>query len=132
MKTNILIISALMTVLSAPLAMAASYDLKEVTPEVQQALNNRKQRYEQLQQLKSSGAVGENTQGHVAALKSTAAQIVSDENQDRRTIYNAIVQQNNLAPGSLAQVQQAFAEVQREKARPGDFIQDPSGNWKQK
>jgi uncharacterized protein YdbL (DUF1318 family) len=112
-------------------AFAGQYDLKEMTAEVKQALAGRQQRYDELQQLKASGQVGENNQGYVEALKGGGS-IVTAENQDRRVIYNAIVSQNQFGPGGIAQVQKAFAEVQRDKARPGDYVQGASGEWKQK
>ncbi|MSR78170.1 MAG: DUF1318 domain-containing protein [Candidatus Omnitrophica bacterium] len=114
--------SVVMTVLISSIpffAFAATYDIKEMTPQVQQALHGRQGRYDELQSSKSSGTVGENNQGYVEVLKSegNASTIVSQENADRRTIYHAIVEQNHLGPSGLSQVELAFAEVQREKAR---------------
>ena len=113
---------------------AASYDIKQMTPQVQQALNGRQRRYEELQILKASGLIGENNQGYAEALKnqSNAGQLAGQENEDRKVIYHAIVAQNNLGPSGLWEVQRAFAEVQRDKARPGDFVQSASGEWAQK
>ncbi|HTL47539.1 MAG TPA: DUF1318 domain-containing protein [Verrucomicrobiae bacterium] len=111
---------------------AAQYDIKHMTPEIQQALQNRQNRYEELGRLKASGAVGENTSGYVDALQGGGTDLVSAENADRRVIYNAIVEQNGLGPGGLSQVEKVFAEVQREKAQPGDPIQVPSGAWTKK
>jgi uncharacterized protein YdbL (DUF1318 family) len=115
-------------------AWAAQYDIKEMTPDVQNALNNRSARYESLQSLKAAGQVGENSRGYVEALNGSSAgsAVVSSENADRRIIYQAIVKQNALPSSALAQVEEAFAEVQRDKARPGDSIQMPSGQWKKK
>ncbi len=56
------------TLTCSPLAWAGSYDIKEMTPEIQQALSGRQARYGQLKQLKSSGAIGENNEGYVEAL----------------------------------------------------------------
>jgi len=116
----------------APLAWAGSYDIKEMTPEIQQALSGRQARYGELKQLKSQGAVGENNQGYVEALSGAGNSTVSAENSDRRVIYSAIVQQNNLGGSGLAQVQKVFAEVQRDKAAPGESIQLASGAWTKK
>ena len=111
---------------------AAQYDIKEMTPAIQQALQNRQARYEQLQTLKAQGILGENNQGFVTALKPEGGTAAASENQDRQVIYQAIVQQNNLPASGIAQVEAAFASVQREKARPGDSIQTASGQWVQK
>ena len=116
-------------------AFAAQYDIKEMTPKIQQALQNRQERYESLQDMKGQGMLGENNRGYVETLKgaaSDASSIADSENEDRRVIYNAIVEQNELPPSGLAQVETVFADVQRDKARSGDFIQTPSGEWTKK
>ena len=133
MKLHSALIAAFL--IFTPNLYAAQYDIKEMTPAIQQALQNRQSRYDQLQQLKSQGIIGENNQGYVEVMKRAALDsdsMASAENQDRGVIYNAIVQQNNLPPAGIRQVQTAFADVQREKARSGDFVQMPSGDWQQK
>jgi hypothetical protein len=44
-------------------------------------------------------------------------------------VYEAIVQQNKLGSGALATVEAVFARVQRDKAEPGEKVQDASGRW---
>ena len=113
---------------------AAQYDIKIMTPEVQAAIQGRQQRYDLLQQMKAEGLIGESNQGYVSAIGASgaAASVVAAENADRQAIYSAIVEQNALGAAGMAQVQLAFAEVQREKARSGDHIQLASGQWTQK
>ncbi len=132
-QTKIVIVLAMTFNLSL-VAYAANYDLKEITPEVQQALDSRKARYGDLQRFKSEGTVGEDNQGFTKLLKDSpeADSAVQAENENRQVIYQAIVDQNNLGPGGMSDVRSVFAEVQRGKARPGDFIQERSGDWTQK
>ena len=113
-----------------PVVSAEQYDIKEMTPEVKTALESRKDRFEELRQLKASGVVGENNRGYVEALLNDAAAktLVDAENQDRKTIYQTIEQQNNLTD-ALGTIEKVFADVQRGKAGPGDKIQDESGSW---
>jgi len=108
-----------------------NYDLKEMTPAVQQAIEGRKARFAQLQQLKRAGSIGEGNKGYVEALGtlSGAEQSVAAENQDRQAIYQAIADQNQLGAEGLAEIQRIFAEVQRGKAQAGDLIQLPMGEW---
>lgn len=108
-----------------------NYDLKELTPTIQQAIEGRKARFSQLQQLKRAGSIGEGNKGYVEVLgtSSGADQIVAAENQDRQTIYQAIVSQNQLGPEGPAEIQRIFAEVQRGKAQAGDLTQLPTGEW---
>ncbi len=117
-----------------PLAWADAPQLKVTTPEVQKALDARRDRYSSLKAYKAQGLIGEDKEGHVVALGGGAEVqgLVSAENPDRETIYRAIVVQNNLPSDSIATIRAAFAEVQREKADPGEKIQLPSGEWKTK
>ncbi len=94
-------------------AFAAKYDIKEMTPEIQQAFDGRKGRYQQIQQQKSAGVLSENNDGLLQG--SGDPSLVSAENADRMVIYQAIATQNNLGPNGLAEVQKAFAAVRREK-----------------
>ncbi len=112
-------------------AWAAPPDLKVITPEVQAAVDSRKARYDRLKELKAQGLIGEDSEGHVAAVGGggDAQGLVSEENRDREVIYQAIVQQNGLAPDAISTIRATFAEVQREKAAPGEKIQTPSGEW---
>lgn len=113
-------------------ALAVSYDLKEETPEVKNALAARQSRWNELRSLKDKNLIGEDNQGYVKALSAETEAIASAENSDRQTIYRAIVKQNNLPADSLSQVQKVFSEVHHQKARSGDSIQLPSGEWVKK
>jgi len=109
----------------------SNYDIKQMTPAIQAAVQNRKIRYEELQRFKADGLIGETRQGFVKALQDSpqAEQFASQENSDRKTIYQAIVNQNDLGPAGMGKVKAVFAEVQREKARAGDWIEQSSGEW---
>ena len=115
-------------------AYAAQYDIKNMTPEVTQAISNRQSRYEELQSSKAAGSVGENNRGYVEVLNGSpeGQSLVSAENNDRRVIYQTIASQNNLGPSDVAIVEGVFGEVQREKARPGESIQNAAGEWVKK
>lgn len=117
-----------------PFCMATDYDFKIRTPEIEQALKNRQSRYQQLQNLKQEGVIGENNKGYVTNLKENAATatLTDAENRDRRVIYEALAEQNKLGSTGLLEVQKAFAEVQRQKAGAGDMVQSSSGAWKKK
>ena len=88
---------------------AASYDIQELTPAVKAALDSRRERFEQVRAYKEKGVIGENNHGYVELLSedSGAKALVEAENMDRRLIYKAIVEQNNLASSELEKVEQA-------------------------
>jgi uncharacterized protein YdbL (DUF1318 family) len=131
MKNKILTIIFGLTLFAAAPVWAEQYHIKEMTPEVRSALDARKGRYEQLRDLKSKGAVGENNKGYVEVVgsDSSAQGIVDAENKDRRFIYKTIMEQNNLPGDALSTVEEVFAQVQRDKASSGDKIQEANGSW---
>ena len=110
---------------------ARAYDLKEMTPPVKAAFHGRKARYADLKAFEKQGVVGENNRGYVTTLGAAAGapDVVDAENADRKVIYKAIVQQNELADSDLVTVEKAFAQVRRNKAEPGEKVQDESGTW---
>ncbi len=121
----------LMTIAGSELISAQmKYDIKEMTPEVEAALNNRRERFDQLRGFKSAGVVGENNRGYVELLKddAEAKRLVDAENRDRKTVYKTIEQQNNLS-NALETIETVFAQVQREKAQAGDKVQEENGQW---
>lgn len=130
MKKWLGILSICCLAVSAVLANS-KYDLQELTPAVKASLDARKARFSELKELKKQGVVGENNQGYVEALGGDARvkEVVRAENADRKKIYQAIVEQNELGPDALPTVEEVFAKIQREKAEAGEKVQDPSGKW---
>lgn len=121
----------LLSIIATSLSLAqAKYDIKEMTPEVQAALDGRRERFNELRGLKADGKVGENNRGYVELLKddTAAKSLVDAENHDRKTVYKTIEKQNNLTD-AMATIEKVFAQVQQEKAQPGDKIQDEDGRW---
>ncbi len=102
-------------------------------PVLQQALESRRSRFEQLHDLKAKGIVGENNHGYVELFESNSAakSLLESENRDRKMIYQTIAEQNGLE-GQLNLIEEVFAQVQRDKADSGDKIQDADGRWIQK
>ena len=49
--------------------IAAAYDIKEMTPAIEQALQNRQARYNQIQQMKEGGVLGEDNKGYVKVIR---------------------------------------------------------------
>ena len=114
-----------------PSAWADALQLKFMTPQVQKAVDSRRDRFDQLKAAKAQGFVGEDNQGHVVALGGgpDTQSLIETENKDREIIYRTIVEQNQLAPDAIGTIRSTFAEVQREKAESGEKVQLPSGDW---
>lgn len=136
MKKQLMIVAAFSLIISFSLIAFAGYDLKEITPAIRQAIENRQARYSAIQDLSGAGVVGENNRGYlelINAADSTKTQsLIESENQDRRLIYKAVAEQNSLGPDGLAIVETVFSQVRKEKASPGNYIQRPTGEWVRK
>jgi hypothetical protein len=126
-----LLIFALVCAAAATAPAQSKYDIKEMTPAVKASLDGRKGRFAELKEMKAKGLVGETNRGYIQKLSGgkNVDAVVAAENKDRKQVYEAIVQQNNLGPAALATVETVFAGVQRNKAEPGEKVQDASGSW---
>ena len=82
--------------------------------------------------LKDRGVAGENNRGFLEVRGNAAAgdqKTISDENADRRSVYAAIAKQTGATPDAVGSKRAAqLAGL----AKPGHWIQDASGAWKQK
>lgn len=101
---------------------------------VQAAIDARKSRRPELVALEAEGVVGENAKGYIeirdrAAADSATQALVSDENQDRRVIYDHVAKKNNTDTADTGVV---FAERIQKDALSGTPIQDASGTWMKK
>jgi uncharacterized protein YdbL (DUF1318 family) len=122
-------------------AMAQGIDINMTTPAIRQLIASRKQRYASLVPLFNAGALGESNQGLVVvrsldalALKDKAqAKMLSDqENRDRQQLYRELATANQLPPDKVADIARIFAQVNRQEAQAGWWIQEPNGDWKKK
>ncbi len=81
--------------------------------------------------LKGQGVIGENNAGYLdypgAARQASAT--VQAENDDRRTVYEAIARQQST---SVELVGRRRAQQIAARANPGDWLQDEAGRWYQK
>ena len=81
--------------------------------------------------LKAEGIIGENSAGYLEFRGSNKKNeaVVKAENSDRRIVYKKIGEQT----GATAEVVgQRRALKIAELAKPGDWLQDKSGNWYKK
>jgi uncharacterized protein YdbL (DUF1318 family) len=130
MLKKILLLVITLTLVAPTVWARPKYSIKTMTPEVRQALDARKERFEDLRALESSGAIGENNRGYVEILTNDpkAQSVVDAENNDRQIIYKVIAQQNGLE-NALSTIESAFAEVRKDKAESGSKIQAEDGKW---
>ena len=82
-------------------------------------------------ELKAAGIIGENSAGYLEfrGSKKKNEDVVKAENNDRGKVYSAIGKKT----GTTAEVVgQRRALKIAELAKPGDWLQDKSGNWYKK
>lgn len=111
-------------------------------PAIRKIIESRTARVRELDAFKAKGVIGEANDGTVVArsleslgdLKERAAvqKIVRDENKDREALYREIAAATNVDPSQLGKVRETYAATLRANAKPGEWIQAPDGNWKQK
>jgi uncharacterized protein len=125
MKSILLLICLLVGLLSAGVVAArAAEDLGAVKARLAQRLGS-------LDQLKSSGAVGETNRGLVdlRAASPAAGDLVAAENRDRGIVYAAIAQQTG---STVETVGRARAKQIAAASAPGVWVQRESGEWYKK
>jgi uncharacterized protein len=125
MKTIMLRLCLLIGLLSAGVVAArAAEDLGAVKARLAQRLGS-------LDQLKSSGAVGETNRGLVdlRAASPAAGDLVAAENRDRGIVYAAIAQQTG---STVETVGRARAKQIAAASAPGVWVQRESGEWYKK
>jgi uncharacterized protein len=100
-------------------------DLNAVKARIEQRLGS-------VNALKDRGVGGENNRGFLEVRGNAAAEdqkVISEENADRRTVYAALAAQTGATPDAVGrQRAQQIASI----ARPGHWLQDAGGAWKQK
>ena len=125
MKNNIFFVSISLSLsvllITGALAFAGSNEIKARI----------KARLPVIDALKADGIIGENNRGYLEFIKNDKPKedVVISENQDRKKVYSAIAKQQG-ATADLVGKRRAKQIAQR--AKPGQWIQDGSGNWYQK
>ncbi|MFP4347914.1 MAG: YdbL family protein [Desulfococcaceae bacterium] len=84
-----------------------------------------------INELKAKGIVGENNQGFLEFVggQQEKPEVVKAENEDRAVVYAAIAKQQGV---SAELVGKRRAAQLRELAKPGEWLQNESGEWYKK
>ena len=118
----------------------AQADLNIATPVVKQLTQSMEARHPQLKRYYDSGAIGLTRDGLVEVRdqnaiplpeRNAARKLVADENADRANLYREIAAANG-HPEWETDIRKTFAERWIERASASWYVQDPSGQWKQK
>jgi len=111
-------------------------------PAIRKIIDSRASRVDAINKFKAAGAIGESNRAlleirdleAVTDLKARAdaQRLVKAENADREQLFKEIAAAEGVDPSQIDRVRETYAETLRANARPGDWIQDPSGAWKRK
>lgn len=84
-----------------------------------------------LEEAKTSGAVGEQTDGYLGVVKDAAdvRALVEDVNAKRRAEYQRIAGENGVSVTDIEQI--AGKKAVERAAAAGQWVRLPSGEWKQ-
>lgn len=107
------------------------------------AIRGRILRREAVREMETKGCVGENRKALLQYLgsrwcpgdryeRNRASYIVLTENRDRRSIYNQIIEINELGSSSMETIREIFAEQIQRKAWATTPIQMSDGSWQRK
>jgi uncharacterized protein len=107
------------------------------TPDLMRAIESRRAQNGQIEQWKARGCIGETNRGLLEArpgqgCSGEVGRLVGAENGDRQHIYTTLMQQNNISPGDAPRVHAAFAKANRDRAKPGEWVQQDNGQWTRK
>lgn len=118
--------------------------LSDEKREVLTAVQNREFNKDDVDELKREGVAGENNKGLLElrpherlqkdpAYRKFVEQIIAEENRDRQIILKRIAAINPAVQSAPPdEVEKAFAQLQRENAKPGEWIQLSEGEWMRK
>lgn len=111
-------------------------------PAIRKIIEARRARLPEINRFKGMGAIGENNGALLeiraldvlADLRDRAAvqRLVNAENADRERLFKEIAAAEGVDLSQLPRIRETYAETMRSRARPGDWIQMPDGNWRRK
>ena len=111
---------------------------------VLKAMQRREFNKDDVDELKRDGCVGENNQGLLEVrptdrlaedpdYNTLVQTLVWEENEDRQIVMTRVIELNeSLGPESEGEVAAVLAAMNRDSARPGDWIQLGNGTWARK
>lgn len=116
--------SSLLRLLGVESLWAAEYSSESL-----EAIKRRKARYSEIRSFKQKGYVGENNQGLLEIRDRNEdgklQDLVNKENQDREIIYQEVLRKQQLPAEALSQIRFDFARANRQRSKPGEWIQAP-------
>jgi len=105
--------------------------LADITDADQDIKARMKARLSLIASLKADGVIGENNGGFLEfrGKQREKADVVNEENNDRGIVYKAIAKQQGTTVEVVGKIR---AKQIAKKAKPGEWLQSPEGEWYRK
>ena len=119
----------------SPVRVAYAAQLKDSSPLVNQIAAKMRKRNAELDAVKKTGAVGENSRGLVELVKpetlggsdekNAAQRLIAAENEDRKALYQEVARLNSDQNLKVGTIERVYAQTRLERAKRGELFQLP-------
>ena len=119
----------------SPVNVAYAQELKMTSPTVTQIATRMRERFDEVQRIKSAARAGENNRGYLeirntdkitdADERNEVQRIIAAENKDRKELYQEVARINRDQNVSVAMVEGVYAMERLRRARTGEIFQLP-------
>ena len=119
----------------SPINVAYAQELKMTSPTVTQIASRMRERFDQVQRIKSASRAGENNRGYLeirntdqiadADERNEVQKTIAAENKDRKELYQEVARINRDQNVSVAMVEAVYAMERLRRARAGEIFQVP-------
>jgi uncharacterized protein YdbL (DUF1318 family) len=120
----------------SPVNVAYAQDLKTTSPTVTQIATRMRERFDEVQRLKSAGLIGETNRGYLDIRsadkiakpdeKNAIQKSIAAENKDRKELYQEVARINRDQNVSVSMVEGIYALQRFERAKAGEIFQLPA------
>ncbi|MBI2423833.1 MAG: DUF1318 domain-containing protein [Candidatus Hydrogenedentes bacterium] len=123
-----------------PIKVAYAAELNQASPLVKEIAQSMRDRNAEIAALKDKGCLGENNRGYVelrdcdgladAAAKNAAQKTLSEENKDRKALYNELARLNKEGGATVSTMEAVGAAEKLKNAKSGHSVQlPPAGKY---
>jgi uncharacterized protein YdbL (DUF1318 family) len=119
----------------SPINAAYAQELKMTSPTVTQIATRMRERFDEVQRIKSAARAGENNRGYLDIRnaekitnpdeRNEVQRIIADENKDRKELYQEVARINRDQNVSVAMVEGVYAMERIRRAHAGEIFQLP-------
>lgn len=120
----------------APINVAHAQELKKTSPTITQIATRMRERFDDVQRIKSQKYAGESNRGYLelrntdqianADERNEVQRVIAAENKDRKELYSEVARINKDQNVTVAMVERVYAMERLRRARSGEIFQLPA------